>query len=583
MYNTTILSSSKRRQLHTTTTQSLAQSALSTFHQHEENTSFDENFDEEIELLTNSCLSQFLPPSLPEEIFYQCGEVEPMNDEESSSLDQELGNFSIWDPNSPYEEEDAIVEEQYFTNTSSELSSLPSFESLQPEMKKSAMEILRSFDLENRPSIDDKEELQLWLECAAQREAVMKYQKLVEKARDRKAFDSMSLMQRHVVQWYQDMRDAIEIRQKEYLSNEDSRRARKRYGPFLCSLHPEKMAVITSHEAITQALLLSGKNGKEGVALVKFAQLIGAAVETEVISQRRMKERFRGATTSFAAEKEDNKDADSNESTEKIGTAIDHWKFSASHLKLYMDELKRIDPKLGKSKRAINYAMRRAKQAMNTQQKWSREDLTHIGSALLSILVENAKVHHNGKEEPAFRVEKRWSKAQKSTSYIVLHDYIMKLFLEDEFLSWAANTTRHKPMIVPPSDWTGPNEGGYRWLQVDLIRTHRSNIQKEALERGDLSMVSDGLNILGKTPWQINKHILEVSEYCWEHNVPIGDIPSRTDLEVPPEPKRPDRIDPEIYGDGESPEGQAAMEANRKYRESMYKRQRIYQKNMVRE
>ena len=554
-----------------TTTKSLAPHGTA-IHNEEEENAFGDNLDKEIELLTSSCLSQFMPHSLPEEIFYQNGE-EPLSQDYDNSLDQELGNDSVWD-SSTEEIINPVKREQRST--------IANFPDGSDQTKNSAMEILRNFDDENRPPIEDKEELQLWLECAAQREAVMKYQRLVENARDRKAFDSMSLMQRHVVQWYQDLRDAIEMRQKEYLSNEDSRRARKRYGPFLCSLNPEKMAVITSHEAVTQALLLSGKNGNEGVPLVKLAQFVGAAVETEVISQRRMKERFHGTSPPYESNKSD--DDDNNDTTEASKgpkmTAIDHWKFSASHLKMYMDELKRINPNGGKGKRAINYAMRRAKQAMNTDQKWSREDLTHIGAALHSILIENAKVYQNGTEEPAFRVEKKWSKNSKSTSYVVLNDHLSKLFLEDEFLSWAANTTRHKPMIVPPSDWIGPNDGGYRWLKVELMRTHRSNVQREVLEHGDLSLVADGLNILGKTPWQINKKILEVGEHCWENNIPIGDIPSRTDFEVPPEPIRPRRIDEEQYANKESPETQAAMEANRAYRESMYKRQRIHQKNM---
>ena len=543
----------------------------------------DNSLEEEIEMLTSSALSQYLPPSsLPEEIFYRQGE-EPTYSKDvlNGSLDLELGEGSIWDEYENSQDIDYIFLEDMARGPISSTATPSTNASSHKHTPKTPMEMLRDFDTEKRPSAENKEELQLWLECAAQREAVMKYQKLIDKARDRKAFDSMSLMHRHVVQWYQDLRDAIEVRQKEYLSNEDTRVARKRYGPFLCSLHPEKMAVISSHETITQMLLLSGKNGKDGVPLVKLAQLIGAAIETEVVSQRRMKERF----ATFKAQEErmgDSSDEEGQVSVEpERMKAIDHWKFSASHLKMYMDDLKRIDPKLGKSKRAINYAMRRAKQAMNTEQKWCREDLTHIGAALLSILVEHATVRQNGKEEPAFRVEKRWSKDQKSTSYVFMNDYLSKLFLEDDFLSWAANTTRHKPMIVPPSNWTGPNEGGYRWLQVDLMRTHGSNIQREALQHGDLSLVADGLNILGKTPWKINKKILEVGEYCWNNNIPIGDIPSRTDLEVPPEPERQPKIDPAVFSDQNSPEAIAALEANRAYRESMYKLQRIQQKNMV--
>ena len=53
-----------------TTTKSLAPHVTASFHE-EDDTTFNDNLDREIELLTSSCLSQFLPQSLPEEIFYQ--------------------------------------------------------------------------------------------------------------------------------------------------------------------------------------------------------------------------------------------------------------------------------------------------------------------------------------------------------------------------------------------------------------------------------------------------------------------------------------------------------------------------------
>ena len=179
-------------------------------------------------------------------------------------------------------------------------------------------------------------------------------------------------MQRHVVQWFQGLRDAIEIRQKEFLSSQDKRRASNRYGPFLCSLHPDKMAVILSQEAITQSLLNGGKDGKDGIPLVKIALAIGAAVETEVVSQRRMKERFYNSN-SPSVSYDDNtgkkkntgkKDGVLNESGIGSGYSIDQWSFSASHLKLFFDDLQRLG--MRKSKRAVQFAMKRAKRAVNS-------------------------------------------------------------------------------------------------------------------------------------------------------------------------------------------------------------------------
>jgi DNA-directed RNA polymerase len=89
------------------------------------------------------------------------------------------------------------------------------------------------------------------------------------------------------------------------------------------------------------------------------------------------------------------------------------------------------------------------------------------------------------------------------------------------------------------------------------------------------------LNILGKTAWKINKEILKASKYCDDNHIAIGDIPSRTSHELPPEPLRPERIDPEVYADSESLEAQAAIAANKAYREKLFKRQKMHQKNMV--
>jgi hypothetical protein len=531
---------------------------------------YDEHrLEKDIELFTSSCFSTMLPDQLAH------AEIDDDDDgynahlkESAASLAQELGIDSSADETQERDELEDDVEPSSPTMIDT---------GGRTAVQKSAMEILRNFDPQNPPSTNDPEELQLWLECAAQREAVTRYQNIVQKARDRKAYDSLSLMQRHIVQWFEDIRDAVEIRQKEYLSNKGQGTARKAYGPFLCSLAPEKMSVIVAHEAMTQALLQSGKTGREGVPLIKMAYAIGSAVETEVISQRRMKERFHD--TRETTEKDDDDENAEAKSTEK-GTAADRWKFSASHLKLFIAELQRIDPKMGKSKRSITYAMHRAKQAMNSE-GWMKEDVIHLGAALLSILIENAKLNNNGKEEPAFRVEKRWTPKKKTTSYIILNENLHRMFTEDELMSWAAMTTRHTPMIVPPTEWTGPREGGYRWLEADLMRTHGSQVQREALQHGNLSQVYDGLNILGKTAWKINKGILDIGQTCWHSSIPIGDIPLRTDLEVPMEPLRPDRIPPEVYADKESEEAKVAIAANQIYRESLFKRRRVVQKNMV--
>jgi DNA-directed RNA polymerase N-terminal len=570
--------------------------------------------EQDIERFSVSSFSQVLPEEIfykPEDIIAPDGLKKYLGSEDR--LSQELGMDSIWDSSTLEEgddqdEDDFLVEEEDYSQDRQQQPHRPmdnatisdeTVTSRPPkEGKKSALEILRNFNVDDQPpSTADLEEYQLWLECAAQREAVLKYQKALDSARNRKDYDSMSFMQKHLVQWYQSLRDTIQARQQEYLSNLDTRTAKNVYGPLLCSLTPEKMAVIASHEAMAHALTQGGINGRNGVPLVSMARAIGEAVETEVITQHRLRERFRSPNNSRSNKasemQEDGESSSENDNGEepshdggsdqstKDGT-VDKWVFSAGHLKQFMEILKQGDPTFKKNKQSLKLKLRKAQRAVNSSESWSNDDLVHLGVVLLSMLFETAVVRQpNGVDQPAFSLEKRWTKKFKTMSFVMLDAQVSKLFLEDEFVSLAATTTRHTPMILPPTDWVSPDEGGYRWLKVDLMRCHGSHTQLEALKHANLTEVYDGLNALGRTAWKVNQKILDVGQYCWKNNIPIGDIPSRDDFAVPDEPTRPPRIAPEVYADKESPEYKTAIAANKAYREGIYRSRKNYQKNMV--
>jgi DNA-directed RNA polymerase len=161
------------------------------------------------------------------------------------------------------------------------------------------MDLLMDFDPENPPQADDPQALQLWLECAAQQEAVHRYQKLIDNARERKDYSSLSMVQRQVLRWFQPLKDEIASRQKEYVLKESSgnnknfNKASQRYGPYICALPPEKLAVIVAHEAIMFALLKSGSDGREGVPFISMARRLGEAVEEEVLIHRILHKRFK--------------------------------------------------------------------------------------------------------------------------------------------------------------------------------------------------------------------------------------------------------------------------------------------------
>jgi len=138
--------------------------------------------------------------------------------------------------------------------------------------RRSAVELLMHFDPIRPPVSDDPDDLQLWLECEAQQEAVLRYQKAMESARERKDYSSLSLVQRQVLRWYPLLRKKIAERQRQYmLKDGEQHPTASGYGPFLCALPPAKLAVIVAHEAIMCTLLKSGLHGKEGVPFATLA------------------------------------------------------------------------------------------------------------------------------------------------------------------------------------------------------------------------------------------------------------------------------------------------------------------------
>jgi len=102
---------------------------------------------------------------------------------------------------------------------------------------------------------------------------------------------------------------------------------------------------------------------------------------------------------------------------------------------------------------------------------------------------------------------------------------------------------------------------------------------QDALREADLSTVLNGLNVLGRVPWKVNKDILAVAKRCWDEGIPIGDIPSRKDFELPPEPI-PIVYDSSVYKDKDHPAYKVATEEYRAYCEAKIRYKRVRQKNM---
>lgn len=591
-----------------------------------------EDEDEDVERFTADCMSQFLPnASFP-----------VVHD---SRLDLELGEVwnkttsranSLWDEEHADEEDDddSIEEADLTTTADAKPFKQPT---PTPEDQISVMQLLAKWDPQNPPRLEEYEnrqraleEFQLWLECEAQQEAVLRYQKVLDSARDRKDYSSLSIVQRQILRWFTPLQEAIHEKQKEYIDSTDheTKPSAKKFGPYICALPPAKLAVIVAHEAVIHAALHKNKSGNSRsgkVPLVSMCKRLGIAVQEEVVVHRVLHQRFKDAqkemkkrmqksgssdSTGFESnisdilKSKEEKDADdttpsfislhgledempSSQDEKQVdnkkaakGVNITHkWTYGQSHLKSFIEEINKYRPKSKKRRNAAN-AVRRAKQAIAKDEEWTLSERVQLGAALFQILQEIATVLEDGNETKAFTLSKNWYQKSKLQTIVTMNDRLVKMIVSDKLQSFDATTTRHKPMIVPPRPWTAADKGGYRMLRVDLMRYHGCHTQREALHASDSSTVFDGLNALGRVKWKINKDVLKVAQQCWDEDIPLGDIPSRTDYDVPPEPERPVPLEPKPEK-GTDAYNKSVAEY-RKYMERLLKHYRIKQKNMVR-
>lgn len=99
------------------------------------------------------------------------------------------------------------------------------------------------------------------------------------------------------------------------------------------------------------------------------------------------------------------------------------------------------------------------------------------------------------------------------------------------------------PMVVEPKPWTAYKEGGYFRYPTQVVRSKGGDEAQRAYaisadQKGDLDKIYAGLNVLGKTPWQVNKDVFKVMLEAWNNGEGIGElVPEKLDIAYPPEPE----------------------------------------------
>ncbi|KAI1809939.1 DNA-dependent RNA polymerase [Poronia punctata] len=171
-----------------------------------------------------------------------------------------------------------------------------------------------------------------------------------------------------------------------------------------------------------------------------------------------------------------------------------------------------------------------------------------LGARLLAALIASANVtvtreHPKTKElvsqiQPAL-AHTRIHRKGKTLGVVLPNKALVEMMKQEPRGDYLA---RHLPMLVEPTPWSKFDSGGFIQSPSQLVRIKGGEedqrvYAKAAIQRGDLEQACKGLDVLGKTAWQINKPVFEVLLEAWNSGEKLANIPPlHPSIPVPEEP-----------------------------------------------
>ncbi|CEP64943.1 DNA-directed RNA polymerase LALA0_S15e00892g [Lachancea lanzarotensis] len=289
-------------------------------------------------------------------------------------------------------------------------------------------------------------------------------------------------------------------------------KARQDYGPYLTLVDAEKMCVIT----ILELLKLNSTGGvMEGMRTARAVISVGKAIEMEFRAELLLK------NESYVFK-------DINKKSHEFKLLVQRARNTFRSMKI--EESKIL---------------------------WPQESRAKIGSILISMLIHVARVRVEGVdpvtqekiqgEAPAFSHGYQYHNGSK-LGVLKIHRSLVHQLNGERLV--AAVQPQLLPMLVKPRPWKSWNSGGYFYTQSTLIRSKESPEQvaylKAVSDSGAIDNVYHGLNVLGETPWTVNRKMFDIMSHVWNTGKAFLDIPgNQSKLILTPQPPRD--ADPSIH------------------------------------
>lgn len=290
------------------------------------------------------------------------------------------------------------------------------------------------------------------------------------------------------------------------------------YGPFLRILAPEKIAAVT---ILTTMSTLGAQGADKGLMLSHIIMMIAASVEDESIFEVVQQNTRRGVWPKNSPQRLELENFKKLVKTRGAGTAA-----------------KMVDTvPIGDQSTPFVW------------KQWPITMKAKIGAFLMHALIEIAKVpvpleHAETKQivtqlQPAFAHSFKIKMGKKFGS-VVPNKVLIDSLRREPVHSLLA---KHLPMLVEPDPWTLFNKGGFivhssKLIRVKLGDKDQRYYAEAAMGQGDLTDLCKGLDVLGKTEWNINQPVFAVMLEAWNSGEAVGNLaPENPKLDIPPEPE----------------------------------------------
>ncbi|VVA94548.1 unnamed protein product [Arabis nemorensis] len=328
--------------------------------------------------------------------------------------------------------------------------------------------------------------------------------------------------------WFEPLRNAIQADLDVFKVN----KGKIPYAPYMEQLPADMMAVITMHKIM--GMLMTNAEGVGTVKVVYAATQIGEAIEQEArinsFLQRTTKKRN-------AAQKTNSEEPDVYASGEAVTKELEMIR-------------RQVDTLMKKKKvRQVRGVVK----AHDSFKPWGQEAQAKVGARLIQLLMENAYIQPPAEQlddgvpdiRPAFKQTMRnvtleHTKCSRRYGCIECDPLVQK---------GLDKSARHMvipylPMLIPPRNWIGYDQGAHFFLPSYIMRTHGAMQQRNVIKRTpeeQLEPVFEALDTLGNTKWRINKKLLSLVDRIWANGGRLGGLVDREDVPVPEEPDSEDQ------------------------------------------